>query len=97
MASNFPIGNGKHVLFLDAEEAGFLKDLLCAHVAGRLTLDAEPLGRIRKALMGVNRRLARKSLEYGHDGYAVLESYGDDEEEAYDLNRLYDSLGGEDF
>jgi hypothetical protein len=97
MASILPIGNGNQILFLDAEEAGFLKDLLMCHVAGKLTTGDEPLARVRKALADVDRRLSRKSPEYGHSGYAVVESYQDSTEEAYALNRLFDSLNGEGF
>lgn len=97
MADILPVGNGKQILFLDSEEAGFLKDLLMCHVAGTLTTGDEPLARVRKALAPVDRRLSRKSPEYGHSGYAVLESYSDSTDEAYALNRVYDSLNGEGF
>lgn len=48
-------------LILDTEEAGYLLDLLDAHVGGGLTQDEEPLGRIRAALVdsGVRRLYAR--------------------------------------
>lgn len=97
MADILPVGNGRQILFLDAAEAGFLKDLLMCHVAGRLTTGDEPLARVREALAPVDRRLSLKSPEYGHGGYAVLESYQDSEAEAYALNRVYDSLKGEGF
>ena len=97
MAGILTVGNGNQILFLDAEEAGFLKDLLMCHVAGKLTTGDEPLARVRNALADVDRRLSRKSPEYGHSGYAVLESYQDSEEEAYALNRVYNSLKGEGF
>lgn len=35
---------------LDAEEAGYLLELLMAHVGGTLTLEGQPLGNIRVAL-----------------------------------------------
>lgn len=41
-------------LNLDADEAGYLKELLLAHVAGALTFPGEPLGRILEALEGAN-------------------------------------------
>lgn len=37
-------------LTLDEEEAGYLLDLLSAHIGGGLTRDLAPLGRIRLAL-----------------------------------------------
>lgn len=47
-------------LELDSEEAGYLFDLLYAHVGGPLTLRDFPLGRIREALddAGVTRLYA---------------------------------------
>jgi hypothetical protein len=97
MADILPVGNGKQILFLDAEEAGFLKDLLMRHVAGTLTTGDQPLARVRKALAPVDRRLSRLAPESGHSGYAVLESYSDSTEEAYALNNLYNGLKGEGF
>jgi len=44
-----------YVLTLDAEEAGYLKDLLSAHIAGGMTSGVQPLGRIRVALADVER------------------------------------------
>lgn len=50
----------KVTLTLDTEEAGYLIDLLAAHVGGSLLDASEPLGRIRQALRaaGVERRHA---------------------------------------
>lgn len=63
-------------LLLDDHEAGYLLDLLQGHVGGTLTLDYEPLGRIRQALNAANvtRLYANVSPRYGQDGYAVLDS-----------------------
>jgi hypothetical protein len=59
-------------LELNGEEAGYLLDLLSAHVGGPLTLEREPLGSIRVALAeaGVERRYAFNTAYQGH--YAVL-------------------------
>lgn len=94
MASILPVGNGSQILLLDAGEAGFLKDVLNAHVAGSLTVGDAPLARIREALAPVNRRRARVSRVFGCYGYAVLEAYENAEDEAYELNHLYDALEG---
>lgn len=59
-----------YVLELDEEEAGYLKDLLAAHVGGTLTTDRQPLGRIRVALEDVPRLHAVNSRISG--AYAVL-------------------------
>lgn len=59
-------------LDLDPEEAGYLIDLLSAHVGGSLTTNAQPLGRIRAALVaaGVTRHNAWNSR--GRQTYASL-------------------------
>lgn len=59
------------VLTLDKEEAGYLLDMLLAHVGGELTFDGEPLGRIREALKesGI-KRLHAKNTNSGR--YASL-------------------------
>ena len=53
----------EYQLTLSAEEAGYLLDLLTAHVGGELTLDREPLGAIRLALKdaGVSRKYAHNA------------------------------------
>lgn len=89
MADILNIGNGRVALFLDAEEAGYLKDLLRAHVGGTLTTRMQPLARIRMALKDVPRRLARRGDRAYSQPYAVLEPYNDDLAEAYALNALY--------
>lgn len=63
-------------LLLDDHEAGYLLDLLQGHVGGTLTLDYEPLGRIRQALnaASVKRLYPNRSDQYGAHGYAVLDS-----------------------
>ncbi len=60
-------------LELDAEEAGYLYDLLRSHVGGELINDAEPLGRIRKALLaaGVVRRNAHRAHNTGLEHAAL--------------------------
>ncbi len=61
-------------LTLDEDEAGYLLDMLSAHVAGSLINDHEPLGRIRNALKDANavRKYAIKESAYGDRGYAVI-------------------------
>ena len=60
-------------LKLDAEEAGYLLDLLSAHVGGNLCLEDEPLGRIRIALEGVAvRRLYAVNKQRTGSRYAAL-------------------------
>lgn len=66
-------------LTLDTEEAGYLLDLLTSHVAGHLTLDEAPLGRVREALevSGVAVKRAHNANEMTDEGdytrpYAVL-------------------------
>jgi hypothetical protein len=89
MADILEMGKGKYALFLDAEEAGYLKDVMRAHVAGTLTTHNNPLARIRRALTSVPRRLAQRSGMSYVQPYAVLEPYNDDLAEAYALNALY--------
>ena len=84
---------GLNILILDDKEAGLLKDLLLAHVGGRLTLTGEPLGRIREALAPVSRHLARKSSRYGTHGYAVIEEYPDMEDMLWAKKLLADDIG----
>lgn len=95
MAEILEIGKGKVALFMDAEEAGYLRDLLNAHVGGRLTVANGALNRIRRALATVPRRLARKHKDYGMHGHAVLDPYDNAIDEAYALNALYNEIGSE--
>lgn len=56
MATQIPITRDGILLALDSEEAGYLLDLLSAHVGGTLTINDAPLGRVRKALEGADVR-----------------------------------------
>lgn len=56
-------------LTLDEEEAGYLLDLLSAHVGGSLTRDHAPLARIRLALNDAEVERLR-ALNY-NQGYGV--------------------------
>ena len=60
-------------LTLSPEEAGYLLDLLSAHVGGELTYDDNPLGAIRMALRDaeVERKYAARKDSLGP--YAVLD------------------------
>lgn len=62
-----------YTLTLNPEEAGYLLDLLSAHVSGPLTMTTDPLGAIRVALAqaGVKRLLAR-NINVADRQYAVL-------------------------
>jgi hypothetical protein len=57
-------------LELDEEEAGYLRDLLFAHVAGSLINPGQPLGRISRALAAaeVKRISAYNYNEHGAKG-----------------------------
>ena len=60
------------VLTLDAQEAGYLLDLLSAHVGGSLTTSDQPLGRIRSALHSAKVKRINAWNQRGSTVYASL-------------------------
>ncbi len=85
--------SGENILIMDDAEAGYLKDLLTAHVSGLLTVRDAPLARVRKALAPVSRFVARRSPEYGNGGYAVIEEYDRLADMVYAKKLIADDIG----